>query len=350
VEYHLSTLTTPPPQSTPAKSTSPSESCDEIDGYVGLPLGSRIANLVAILTPVVGLIVGIVYFWGNGVSWIQLALMTVMYVITGFGITIGYHRLFTHKSFSAGPVVTMALGILGSMATEGSILRWCAAHRSHHQHSDQEGDPHSPHLHDHGTGLRGIWAGFWHAHIGWIFDAPGEPLDRYVPDLIRDRRIRAISRLFPLWVAIGFVIPAILGGLANILIGEAFWTGAFLGFIWGGLVRIMVVHHITWSVNSVCHIWGSQPYRSADESRNNIFVGIFALGEGWHNNHHAFPTSARHGLEWWQFDSSWITIRTMERLGLVYNVRVPTAERKAAKLRSKGSSAAGGDDLARDAA
>lgn len=336
--------------STPAKSTSPSESCDEIDGYVGLPLGSRIANLVAILTPVVGLIVGIVYFWGNGVSWIQLALMTVMYVITGFGITIGYHRLFTHKSFSAGPVVTMALGILGSMATEGSILRWCAAHRSHHQHSDQEGDPHSPHLHDHGTGLRGIWAGFWHAHIGWIFDAPGEPLDRYVPDLIRDGRIRAISRLFPLWVAIGFVIPAILGGLANILIGEAFWTGAFLGFIWGGLVRIMVVHHITWSVNSVCHIWGSQPYRSADESRNNIFVGIFALGEGWHNNHHAFPTSARHGLEWWQFDSSWITIRTMERLGLVYNVRVPTAERKAAKLRIKGPSAADGDDLARDAA
>jgi stearoyl-CoA desaturase (delta-9 desaturase) len=297
-------------------------------------LGSRIANLFAILLPMVGLVVGIVYFWGNGVSWPQLALMTVMYIATGMGITVGYHRLFTHKSFSAGPIVTAAMGILGSMAVEGSLLRWCAAHRRHHQFSDHDGDPHSPHLHDHGHGLRGIISGFWHAHMGWIFDPPGESLDRYVPDLIRDRRIRAISELFPLWVAIGFIIPAVLGGLLNLAIGAPFWTGAFLGFIWGGLVRIMVVHHITWSVNSICHIWGSQPYRSGDESRNNVVVGVLALGEGWHNNHHAFPTSARHGLEWWQFDSSWMMIRGLQALGLVRNVRVPTAERKAAKLRS----------------
>ncbi|MCP4833533.1 MAG: acyl-CoA desaturase [Phycisphaera sp.] len=282
----------------------------------------------------VGLVVGIVYFWGNGVSWPQLALMTLMYIVTGMGITVGYHRLFTHKSFSAGPVVTSVIGVIGSMAAEGSLLRWCAAHRRHHQFSDQEGDPHSPHLHDHGHGLRGIISGFWHAHMGWIFDPPGESLDRYVPDLIRDRRIRRISELFPLWVALGFVIPALLGGLLNLAIGAPFWTGVFLGFIWGGLVRIMVVHHITWSVNSVCHIWGSQPYRSGDESRNNVVVGVLALGEGWHNNHHAFPTSARHGLEWWQFDSSWLVIRGLQALGLVRNVRVPTAERKAAKLRS----------------
>ncbi|MAH66028.1 MAG: acyl-CoA desaturase [Phycisphaerae bacterium] len=282
----------------------------------------------------VGLVVGIVYFWGNGVSWPQLALMTVMYIATGMGITVGYHRLFTHKSFSAGPVVTSAIGILGSMAAEGSLLRWCAAHRRHHQFSDHDGDPHSPHLHDHGHGLRGIISGFYHAHMGWIFDPPGESLDRYVPDLIRDRRIRRISELFPLWVALGFVIPALLGGLLNLAIGAPFWTGVFLGFIWGGLVRVMVVHHITWSVNSVCHIWGSQPYRSGDESRNNVVVGVLALGEGWHNNHHAFPTSARHGLEWWQFDSSWMVIRGLQALGLVRNVRVPTAERKAAKLRN----------------
>ncbi|MCP3860770.1 MAG: acyl-CoA desaturase [Phycisphaeraceae bacterium] len=299
-----------------------------------MPLGSRIANLFAILLPMVGLVVGIVYFWGNGVSWPQLALMTVMYIITGMGITVGYHRLFTHKSFSAGPVVTTIIGIIGSMAAEGSLLRWCAAHRRHHQFSDHEGDPHSPHLHDHGHGLRGIISGFWHAHMGWIFDPPGESLDRYVPDLIRDRRIRAISEWFPAWVALGFVIPALLGGLLNLAIGAPFWTGVFLGFIWGGLVRVMVVHHITWSVNSVCHIWGSQPYRSGDESRNNVVVGVLALGEGWHNNHHAFPTSARHGLEWWQFDSSWLVIRGLQAIGLVRNVRVPTAERKAAKLRS----------------
>ncbi|MCP4069050.1 MAG: acyl-CoA desaturase [Phycisphaeraceae bacterium] len=299
-----------------------------------MPLGSRIANLFAILLPMVGLVVGIVYFWGNGVSWPQLALMTVMYIITGMGITVGYHRLFTHKSFSAGPVVTTIIGIVGSMAAEGSLLRWCAAHRRHHQFSDHEGDPHSPHLHDHGHGLRGIISGFWHAHMGWIFDPPGESLDRYVPDLIRDRRIRAISEWFPAWVALGFVIPALLGGLLNLAIGAPFWTGVFLGFIWGGLVRVMVVHHITWSVNSVCHIWGSQPYRSGDESRNNVVVGVLALGEGWHNNHHAFPTSARHGLEWWQFDSSWLVIRGLQAVGLVRNVRVPTAERKAAKLRS----------------
>jgi len=279
-------------------------------------------------------VVGIVYFWGNGVSWPQLALMTVMYIVTGMGITVGYHRLFTHKSFSAGPIVTMVIGIIGSMAAEGSLLRWCAAHRRHHQFSDHDGDPHSPHLHDHGHGLRGIVSGFWHAHMGWIFDPPGESLERYVPDLIRDRRIRVISELFPLWVAIGFLVPALLGGLLNLAIGAPFWTGVFLGFIWGGLVRIMVVHHITWSVNSVCHIWGSQPYRSGDESRNNVVVGVLALGEGWHNNHHAFPTSARHGLEWWQFDSSWLVIRGLQALGLVRNVRVPTAERKAAKLRS----------------
>jgi stearoyl-CoA desaturase (delta-9 desaturase) len=257
-----------------------------------------------------------------------------MYIATGMGITVGYHRLFTHKSFSAGPVVTSAIGILGSMAAEGSLLRWCAAHRRHHQFSDHDGDPHSPHLHDHGHGLRGIISGFWHAHMGWIFDPPGESLDRYVPDLIRDRRIRRISELFPLWVGLGFVIPALMGGLLNLALGAPFWTGVFLGFIWGGLVRVMVVHHITWSVNSVCHIWGSQPYRSGDESRNNVVVGVLALGEGWHNNHHAFPTSARHGLEWWQFDSSWMVIRGLQALGLVRNVRVPTAERKAAKLRN----------------
>lgn len=301
----------------------------DIDGYAGLPLRSRIANLVAILLPVVGLIVGIVYMWGVGVDWPQLVLMTSMYVATGMGITVGYHRYFTHKSFSAGPVMVSVLGVLGSMAVEGSILRWCATHRSHHHHSDGDMDPHSPH--GHGEGVLGTLKGFWNAHMGWIFHPPGEPLTRYVPDLMRDRLILTLSRLFPLWVALGMVVPTILGGLLELVLGGGFWWGAFLGFVWGGLVRVLVVHHITWSVNSICHLWGSRPYRSADESRNNPIVGVLALGEGWHNNHHAFPTSARHGLEWWQFDSSWLLIKSFEKLGLVHDVRVPSRERMAAK-------------------
>ena len=308
------------------------EPCPDVDGYAGLPLRSRIANLVAILLPMVGLTVGIVYMWGSGVGWPQLILMTIMYISTGMGITIGYHRYFTHKSFSAGPVMVGFLGVLGSMAAEGSILRWCASHRSHHKHSDTSGDPHSPH----GFG-DGVWAtiqGFWNAHMGWIFHDEGEPLAKYVPDLLRDRQIVLMSRLFPAFVFLGLLIPTVVGGLIEMVMGGGFWWGAFLGFIWGGLVRVFVVHHITWSVNSICHLWGSRPYRSSDESRNNPIVGVLALGEGWHNNHHAFPTSARHGLEWWQFDSSWMVIRTFERLGLVRDVRVPTKERRVAKLRN----------------
>jgi stearoyl-CoA desaturase (delta-9 desaturase) len=173
--------------------------------------------------------------------------------------------------------------------------------------------------------------GFWIAHMGWIFHPPGEPLAKYVPDLMRDRRIVMLSRLFPLWVVLGMLIPTLLGGLLEMAMGGGFLWGAFLGFVWGGLVRVLVVHHITWSVNSICHLWGSRPYRSADESRNNPIVGVLALGEGWHNNHHAFPTSARHGLEWWQFDSSWVVIRSMELVGLVHDVRVPSPQRREAK-------------------
>ena len=307
------------------------EPCPDVDGYAGLPLRSRVANLIAILLPMVGLTVGIVYMWGVGVGWAQLVLMTCMYIMTGMGITIGYHRYFTHKSFSAGPVMVGLLGVMGSMAAEGSILRWCASHRSHHKHSDTSHDPHSPH--GFGDGVLATLHGFWNAHMGWIFHAPGEPLAKYVPDLLRDRQIVIMSRLFPAFVALGFVIPTVIGGLLELAMGGGFWWGAFLGFIWGGLVRVFVVHHITWSVNSICHLWGTRPYRSADESRNNPIVGVLALGEGWHNNHHAFPTSARHGLEWWQFDSSWVVIRTFELLGLVRDVRVPTKERRVAKLR-----------------
>jgi stearoyl-CoA desaturase (delta-9 desaturase) len=213
------------------------------------------------------------------------------------------------------------------MAMQGSVLQWAAVHRSHHQHSDDHGDPHSPHA-SRGTwsGVWGVLRGFWHSHAGWIFHRNAPGLGRYVRDLRKDPMIRVVNALFPLWVLLGLLIPAALGGLLTMT-----WTGALLGFVWGGLVRVFLVHHVTWSVNSVCHIWGKRPYKSHDESRNNTLFGILALGEGWHNNHHAFPTSARHGLAWWQLDISYIVIRTMGLLGLARNIRVPAMERLAAK-------------------
>lgn len=287
------------------------------------PLYNRALTLVIIILPMVALVVGMIFLWNRGFDWLQLGLLIAMYMLTGLGITIGYHRLFTHKSFETNPVIKATLGILGSMAVEGPILGWCAHHRRHHQHSDRPDDPHSPHTH--GEGLMNMMRGFWRAHIGWLFEQPANST-HYIKDLMQDRTVRVISRLFPLWAILSLFLPAIIAGLITWS-----WMGAFLGFIWGGLVRIMVVHHITWSINSVCHIWGSRPYRSHDESRNNVLFGILGFGEGWHNNHHAFPTSARHGLRWWQIDTSWIIIWFMSKIGLAWNVRVPTKDRMDAK-------------------
>lgn len=270
-----------------------------------------------IVAPLLALASAIVWAWGWGVGWVQLSLLAGMYLASGFGVTIGFHRLFSHRSFDAPRPVKWTLAILGSMATEGPLLRWVATHRRHHQHSDGEDDPHSPH--HHGGGIRGILAGFWHAHIGWMFYADPPDLYRHVRDLSADPALKRISDWCILWILLGLAIPAVLGG---ILLGS--WSGALQGFIWGGLVRICVVHHATWSINSVCHMWGARPFRSQDESRNSFLCGVLGLGEGWHNNHHAFPASARHGLRWWEIDLSYMVIWLMERFGLVYKVRVPS--------------------------
>ncbi|MEM7755940.1 MAG: acyl-CoA desaturase [Planctomycetota bacterium] len=303
----------------------PKPDVDVEDGLrSNLPVADRVTNLLGILLPAVGFIAAVVYAWGWGVGWLELGLLFGMYVITGLGVTVGYHRYFTHKSFECGPVVKAALGVMGSMAVEGSIIRWAAFHRAHHQHSDHDQDPHSPH--GHGHGIWGVIKGAWEAHVGWMLRTSDKGLERYVVDLERDPMVKKISDLFPVLMVLSMIIPAVIGGLASMT-----WTGAFLGFLWGGLVRVLVVHHVTWSVNSVCHLWGTRAYKSHDESRNNAIVGVLAFGEGWHNNHHAFPASARHGLKWWQFDSSWLLIRTLEKLGLVWKVRVPSAERLEAK-------------------
>jgi stearoyl-CoA desaturase (delta-9 desaturase) len=281
--------------------------------------GARAIDLISIFVPLGAFVAALVLLWGRGLGWMQLGVMAAMYLVTGFGVTVGFHRLFTHKSFVAPRLVRVALAVMGSMSVQGPLLWWVAMHRQHHQHSDGPGDPHSPHLH--GKGLTGWLSGAWHAHMGWLFKEDGPGLARYVPDLLKEPALRAVNRLYPLWVLIGLVLPAAVGGGLT-----RTWLGALLGFLWGGLARIFLVHHVTWSVNSICHFWGARPFDTHDQSRNNLVFGVLALGEGWHNNHHAFPTSARHGLRWWQFDASYWVIRGMERLGLASKVRVPATQ------------------------
>ena len=305
-------------------------------------LNFRVIMLMTILLPFLGLVTAMILLWHVAFSWVYLAIMVTMYTITALGITIGYHRLFTHRSFQAPRWVSITLGVLGSMMVQGPVLMWAAVHRQHHHHSDEEGDPHSPHRH--GETVIGALRGFVHAHLGWLFHDVSQDVERYIPDLCRDPALRMVDRCFVLWVALGLILPAIAGGLLTWS-----WTGVLLGFIWGGLVRVFLGHHITWSINSVCHIWGTRPFRSNDESRNNAIFGYLAFGEGWHNNHHAFPTSARHGLRWWQFDLSYEVIRVMAWLKLARAIRVPTSERMAAKrVGEPGQSGAAASFVTRD--
>jgi stearoyl-CoA desaturase (Delta-9 desaturase) len=279
----------------------------------------RILTLLVILLPLGGMIAAPFLLWGWGFSWVDLGLLLGMYLLSAVGITVGYHRLLTHRSFETNPTVKFILAVLGSMAVEGSVFKWVGLHRLHHRYSDTHEDPHSPH--HHGSGVWGVLRGAWHAHIGWFFLAPPPGRDDCVKDLERSRSLRIASALWPVWILLGLLIPTILGGLIQMS-----WLGALTGLVWGGLIRIFLVHHVTWSINSACHLWGGREYESPDQSRDNLVFGLLALGEGWHHTHHAFPTSARHGLRWWQIDASYWLIRSMERVGLAWNVRVPSWE------------------------
>ena len=286
----------------------------------------QVINLVTVVVPFIGVIAAAVLVWGWGMNWTTLGIFGVMYLVTAVGITVGYHRLFTHRAFATTRPMKVLLGIMGSMAMEGPILFWVSVHRRHHQHADGHDDPHSPH--HHGEGIKAMLAGLWHAHVGWMIEGKTAGMARYVGDLRQDKVVRYVSKMFPLWVVLGLVIPTIAGGLLTMT-----WTGALLGFIWGGLVRIFFVHHVTWSINSVCHFWGYKSFRGDDESRNNPIFGVLGLGEGWHNNHHAFPTSARHGLRWWEFDASYLLIRAMGLVGLAWDIRTPRPDLLAARKR-----------------
>jgi stearoyl-CoA desaturase (delta-9 desaturase) len=282
------------------------------------PLSRRrkAATLAVVLMPFFGLVAAIVLLWDYGFGWVDMALLLGMSALTGFGITVGFHRLFTHRAFETNVVVKFILAAFGSMAVQAPLFQWVAQHRLHHQNSDRPDDPHSPH--HHGFGLLGLLRGFWHAHLGWVFDADAPGLAHYAQDLNQSKALRVASALFPVWVLVGLLLPTAIGGLVTWS-----WMGALLGLLWGGLARIFLVHHVTWSVNSVCHLWGGRPFATSDQSRNNFICGILAMGEGWHNNHHAFPTSARHGLRWWQFDMSYWVICALAMLGLAWKIRLP---------------------------
>jgi stearoyl-CoA desaturase (delta-9 desaturase) len=286
------------------------------------PLTKRCVTLIAIIVPFCAVIAAPVLLWGWGFQWTDLVLLLSMYVLTSLGITVGYHRLFVHRSFETFTWIKFTLAMFGSMAVQGSLFRWVGQHRLHHRYSDSTADPHTPH--HHGTGILALIKGFWHAHMGWFFAADPPDLDRYAKDLRASAALRVADNLFAFWVTLGLALPAIAGGIMT-----QSWLGFWTGLIWGGLVRVFLVHHVTWSVNSACHLWGQQPYKSGDMSRNNTVFGILAMGEGWHNTHHAFPTSARHGLRWWQLDVSYWVIRTLELLGLAWSVKLPSLEAQA---------------------
>jgi stearoyl-CoA desaturase (delta-9 desaturase) len=288
--------------------------------------------LAVVVLPLVGVVAAVWHLWGRALTPADLAIFVGLYLATGFGITVGYHRLFTHQSFVAHPALRAALAVAGSMAVQGPVLRWVADHRRHHQFSDRPGDPHSPHLaRDDGDDqtLTGLLLGLWYAHVGWFFDAEKASARRYAPDLLRDPVVRRVDGWYPAWVALTLALPAALSAWAR---GDA--DAAMTGMLFGGLTRVFVVQHVTWSVNSVCHTFGRRPFATRDESRNNAAMALLSLGEGWHNNHHAFPTSSRHGLLWWQFDASWLVIVALERLGLVRDVRVARSERVRNRRRS----------------
>jgi stearoyl-CoA desaturase (delta-9 desaturase) len=285
-------------------------------------LERRVAWAVT-LVPLAGFVLALVRTWRHGSGALEITLCLGFALVTLLGITAGYHRLFAHHSFKSHASLRWGLGILGSMAVQGPLLFWVACHRRHHQYSDLALDPHSPRQ---GGDARNGWLrGLWHAHLGWMFHHEPEPWGRYVPDLLRDELAFRIHRTYPLWVILGLALPAGIGGAV------AGAGGVLSGFLWGGLVRVFLVHHITWSINSLCHCTGGRPYDTNDDSRNNFVCAVLALGEGWHNNHHAFPTSARHGLEWWQIDATYVVIRLLSELKLVWDVNLPPAGIRARK-------------------
>jgi stearoyl-CoA desaturase (Delta-9 desaturase) len=279
-----------------------------------------------VVVPFIALAAVVPAVWGWGLSWLDVGLTVGFYFFTLLGVTVGYHRYFTHGSFKAKRPLRLALAAVGSMAIQGPVIQWVADHRRHHAFSDREGDPHSPWRY--GTDTRALLKGMFHAHLGWLFDRRKTNQERYAPDLLKDGALRVISKTFVVWAFLSLVMPAVIGGLVT-----GSWFGAWTAFFWAGLVRIGLLHHVTWSINSVCHVVGTQPFVSRDRATNVWPLAILSAGESWHNLHHVDPTCARHGVLRGQIDISARVIWVFEKLGWAHGVKWPDPVRLAAKRR-----------------
>jgi stearoyl-CoA desaturase (Delta-9 desaturase) len=283
----------------------------------------RNINIAAVVLPFVAVLAAVPMLWSNLVGPTDLILLVSIYAVSVGGVTVGFHRLLTHRAFATYKPVEYLYAILGSVAVEGPVIGWVSDHRKHHTFPDAEGDPHSPHVDHHGE-TPGPLRGLWHAHVGWLFNhGTAVDAEKFAPDLLEDRGMRIIHRLFPLWVVLGLVIPA---GIGWLVAGNV--KGALTAFFWAGLVRMFLVHHVTFSINSICHFFGRRRFETEDRSTNVFWLAVPSFGESWHHNHHAFPRSAMHGLRWWEVDLGGLVIRAMKRLGLAWNVVMITPERQ----------------------
>jgi stearoyl-CoA desaturase (delta-9 desaturase) len=277
-------------------------------------------GIIVLMTSMLGFAVAVALLWQGAFGVTEIFLFGITALVTGACHSVGYHRQFSHRSYQTYTPVRVLIAILGSMIGEGPVLWWAAVHRCHHHHGDQPEDLHSPHRY--GPGFWAMVKGVWHCHVGFLLTLHRfNDWQRWVPDLLRDKALVRVHRLYYLWVFLGLAIPAAIGGCIH-----GTWEGALLGFLWGGLVRMFVVHQTTWTVNFLCHIWGRRPYKVPDQSRNNAVLAVLALGEGWHNNHHAFPSSAYVGLEWWEIDPVGFMIRSLRFLRLAWDVKHPSRE------------------------
>ncbi len=286
------------------------------------PEGQNVIVKAFVVIPFLALLAAVPLAWGWGLSWVDIGLAVLFYFLTLSGATVGFHRYFTHRAFKARRPLRIGLAVVGSMALQGSVITWVADHRRHHAFTDREGDPHSPWLF--GTTPAAVAKGFWHSHFGWMLNHDLTNPARFAPDLLADPDIMRVSRQFPLWTTVSLAAPAVLGGLITWS-----WWGALTAFFWAGLVRVGVLHHVTWSVNSICHMIGNRPWTLRDRSTNFWPLAIATMGESWHNLHHADPTCARHGVQRGQLDLTARLIWAFERLGWAYDVRWPTARRLA---------------------
>jgi stearoyl-CoA desaturase (delta-9 desaturase) len=292
----------------------PEPGADDIE-QVAHETRDRIITGIVTAVPFIGLGLVCWQVWAELLHWSDIVVFAVLYVATALGVTVGFHRHLTHRSFATTRWFRGVLAALGSVAIEGPVISWVADHRKHHAFADVQGDPHSPHV-DHGGGWSGALRGLAHAHVGWLFiHTQRGARKRYAPDLIADPVVNFVDRTFLVW-AIGGLVAAF--GLGWLIGGTL--TAALTGLLWGGAVRMLVVHHVTYSINSLCHYFGRQRFDTGDESRNLAWLSLLTMGEAWHNNHHAFPTSAAHGMRWWELDISSLVIRGLERVGLVWDV------------------------------